>query len=89
MKSAIEIGHLKLFCLFDIKIKHWCSPSEEDLTERLGDWVTIELEEVIDSLEIRNKISFMILDLGFSQLGISAASMANCQINVADTKLLC
>lgn len=70
MKSAIEIGHLKLFCLFDIKIKHWYSPSEEDLTERLGDWVTIELEEVIDSLEIRNKISFMILDLGFSQLGI-------------------
>lgn len=88
MKSAIEIGHLKWFCLFNIKIKHWCSASEEDLTERLGDWVTIELE-IIDSLEIRNKISFMILGLGFSQLEISTASTANCQINVADTKLLC
>lgn len=85
----MDIGCLKLFCLFNIKIKHWCSPSEEDLTESLGDCVTIEIEEIIDSLQIGNKISFMLLDLGFSQLEISAAFMANCQINVADTKLLC
>lgn len=85
----MAIGRLKLFCLFSIKIKHWCSPSEEDLTESLGDWVTIEIEEIIESLQIGNKISFMLLDLGFSQLEISAAFMENCQINVADTKLLC
>ena len=46
-------------------MKHWCSPSEEDLRKSLGDCVTIEIEEMIYSLEIRNKI-FMLLDLGLS-----------------------
>lgn len=65
-----------------MKVKHWFSTSEEGLTKRLGDWITIKIANIIDYLDIMNEINFMLLDLGFSQPEMSAAFMVNCLIKV-------